>query len=66
MHERSAEDRRSSGQTDRRQRPRGGRRARERRAKWQHLTWLVAAYAIYLAIRTVPAVFRRVWRRKSS
>jgi hypothetical protein len=66
MQERSAADRRSSGRADRRQHPRGGRRARERRAKWQHLTWLVAGYAVYLAVRTIPGLFRRAWRGKTS
>jgi hypothetical protein len=50
---------------DRRRHPRGGRRGRERRARWQRLTWLFFAYAIYLALRA-PAAIRRAFRRHSS
>jgi len=58
-------DRRNGSQGDRRHHPRGGRRKPERRAKWQRITWLFIAYAIYLVLRT-PSTIRRVFQRRSS
>jgi hypothetical protein len=59
-------DRRSRQQVDRRRNRRGGRRVRERRAKWQRVTLLFAGYVFYLATRSLPAAIRRAWHRHPS
>ena len=56
-------NRRLTDPKDRRQVSRGGRRAGERRRRWQHLGWLIAGYAVYVGVRTVSDRARGLLRR---
>jgi hypothetical protein len=61
----SDSNRRSTELRDRRQSRRGGRRAGERRRRWQHLAWLLGGYAIYVAVRGVAGRGRMLLRQRS-
>jgi len=59
-------NRRGTDRADRRRISRSGRRNVDPRAVWywRRLTWLFAAYAIYMSIRSLPAAARRLFKRE--
>jgi hypothetical protein len=57
-------ERRASPRTDRRKHSRGGRRTSDPHVNWRRLTWLFAAYALYLSVRTLPASVWRFFKRE--
>jgi hypothetical protein len=58
-----AADRRGTRNSDRRKHSRSGRRSSDPHVNWRRLTWLFAAYALYLSVRSLPETVRRLIRR---
>jgi hypothetical protein len=52
-------ERRAAVRTDRRKRSRSGRRANDPRFTWRRWTWLFAAYALFMSLRSLPSKVKR-------
>jgi hypothetical protein len=59
-------ERRIVERRDRRKYSRSGRRRSDPHVNWRRLTWLFAAYAAYLSIRSLPETVRRLFRRTAA
>jgi len=60
-------DRRTTPRADRRKNSRNGRRGTDPRSNnWRRAAWLFGVYAVYLSVRSLPATFRRLWRRNTA
>jgi len=52
-------ERRAAVRTDRRRRSRSGRRAHDPRVNWRRWTWLFAAYALFMSLRSLPSTVKK-------
>jgi len=48
-------ERRAAVRTDRRRRSRSGRRTHDPRVNWRRWTWLFAAYALFMSLRSLQS-----------
>jgi hypothetical protein len=57
-------ERRAAVRTDRRKRSRSGRRAHDPRFNWRRWTWLFAAYALFMSLRSLPSTLKKKLKGK--